>query len=423
MAAVVGVLYVAAMGLVVARSWDRPVLFSFHGSPEVLAVSLCGVAATLVWRRRMVRRWDWWLPAALVAVGLLSFPDSSRDWLRYLFDGEMIRIYHASPYAHLPAEFPHDLLYGVIRPAFWVTIPSPYGPLWQAWMVAVNMVAHNRMLVGVVALKLTDLAGLLAGAWCLFRLAGARAAFLWLINPVVLLNTVATPHLDVLIAAAVLAAFYWRTVAGRGALLGAAAMLKVHAVVFAPFMSRRPGRALGVLVMAVVMAGGLALALQPMVGFEWRQMWAANQAGGVNALDSLLVHNLFPGLASGVVFKASYGLFAVLYLGVGVAFWRRRVSREVALTLVSFLVPLCLTGLLEPWHFIIPLAWLLVLGRPAADWVVLFLSLLVLRSAVTVLQLVEMAAAFGAGGWALYEVQRHLSRPPRALTRLIAAFR
>jgi hypothetical protein len=335
----------------------------------------------------------------------------------------MIRIYHASPYAHLPTEFSHDWLYGAVRQAFWVTIPSPYGPLWQAWMTAVDMVAHNRLMLGIVALKLTDLAGLLACAWYLGRLAGARAAYLFLINPVVLLNTVATPHLDVLIAAAVLAAYHYRNAVGRGAVLGAAAMLKVHALIFAPFMSRRPVRSLVTVATATVVAGGLALALKPVVGFEWWQMWSANQAGGVNALDSLLVHSLFHGMASGGVFKVSYGLFGALYASIGVAFLRRLISREVALTLVSLLVPLCLTGLLEPWHFIIPLAWLLVLGRPAADMVVLFLSLLVLRSAVTVLQLLEVAGAFGAGGWALYEVQRHMSRPPRVLTQLISAFR
>jgi hypothetical protein len=287
-------------------------------------------------------------------------------------------------------------------------------------MVAVNWLSGNTVAGGVVALKLLNVAGLVLCARYLYLVSGrAWTAYVFLLNPIVLLNTVATPHFDVLIATAVLAAYYHRDARVRGAALAGAALLKVHALIFAPFLSRKP-RELVVLAVSMGVVGlVLLLALQPLVGFEWATMLPANAAGGVNARDSLLVYNLAPWLPLGTVFALSYGLFAVGYAATLAVYWRGAVSSLTALAMASFLIPLCVTGLLSPWHFIIPLALLLPNRRVPALWVALFLTLTVSRAAVTVWQVLTLAALFAVGCVVIYQAYKRITKPPVLFSRVV----
>lgn len=69
-------------------------------------------------------RWAWLAFAASVLC--LMHPVFSGDLMEYLIRGRMLGLYHASPYRHLPLEFPNDLL----RPySIWYYNPDAYGPL------------------------------------------------------------------------------------------------------------------------------------------------------------------------------------------------------------------------------------------------------------------------------------------------------
>jgi len=408
-----GLAYAAAFGYVAVRSYDAPI-YRFYGSGRILLVSILGLAAALLWRKRTIGRGGWALAGALVAVAIASFPDTSRDHLRYLFDGEMIRLWHLSPYVHLPGEFPVDQYTRAFNGIWWVHIPSPYGPLWQALMVGINFVSGNRVVGGVIALKLVNLAGLLVCARYIYLITGkAWTSFLFLVNPIILLDTVATPHTDIVMAAALLAAYYHQRPLGRGVLMGVIGLITAHALIFLPFFSRKwrdfwPA-ALGTAVTLAV----LLLVLRPVVGFDWLAMLRASQGGGVSGTDSLLMYLLLPGASASTVFLASYGLFLIGYCAIAAGFVRRKLTSLDALIFTSLLVPFCLTGVLLPWHFIIPLAFLVLSVRRWAWWGILFFTLLVLRSATSVPELLAMAALFGAGGWVLHRVLAYMARPPR----------
>ena len=104
-------------------------------------------------------------------------------------------------------------------------------------------------------------------------------------------------------------------------------------------------------------------------------------------------------------------------------FMRRVLTPLDALALTSLLVPFCLTGLLLPWHFIIPLSLLLINGRSVAVWAVLFFTLLVLRSATTVMELLVIAGMFAVGSWIVSEAYRRLSNPPEIVAALVHLLR
>jgi hypothetical protein len=419
---VIGVMIAATYAVVAAQSYSAPI-YRFAVSGAVVALSVTSIVAIALWHNRPVRRLEWLIPVAAVTLTLISFPGTSRDYLRYLFDGELIRVWHLSPYAHLPGQFRLDQYTQAIGHIWWTQIPSPYGPLWQTVMVGVNLVSNNSLFVGVVVLKVLGLIGVVFCARYLYLLTGkASLSFLFLINPVILLDTVGTPHTDIFIMAALLAACYHRSTLGRGILLAAAGAIKIPSLIFVPFI-RGTRRAFWWTALSTVLAFTLLLtALRPVVHFKLIQMLAASEGGGVTGTQSLLMHSAMPGASVKAVFIASYAMFFLAYGLIALAFVRRRITEYDALALTGLLVPLCLTGLLLPWHFMVPLALLMLNERRVARWVMMFITLLVLRSATTVLELLVMAGLFGLGGWIIWWANARLTKPPRFMGALIKLF-
>jgi hypothetical protein len=418
----IGVFTVGIYAFIAQRSYIAPI-YRFNGSGLVFLGSLLCLAAILLWRKSDIRRVEWFIPAILILLALVSFPGTSRDYLRYLFDGEMIRLWHLSPYIHLPPEFPVDKYVVAFHHIWWTRIPSPYGPLWQAVMVVVNLVTANNMIAGVITLKIMNLLALLMCSRYIYLITGKiSASFLFLINPIILLDTVATPHTDIFIALGILAALRHKNWAARGALIGAIGLIKLPALILLPFF-RRGGRNLWLTSLSTLITLGISLAiLMPLLGFDLTSMLRASQSGALSATDSLLMRSLMPWASSTTIVSASFGIFTIFYVGVLLAFWRRSISPIDALILVSFLVPLCLTGLLLPWHFIIPLSLLLLSERPVAIWTVMFLTLVALRSATTVVEMLFLAMLLAAGGWIVYVATKKLSNPPAFATHLIKLF-
>lgn len=419
----VGTLYVLVFAVIAVTSYEPPT-YKFNDSGPILLAGVLGVMVTVLWRGRAIGRLDWILPGALMLLALCSFPDTSRDPLRYLLDGEMIRLWHLSPFVHPPGEFPLDQ-YGRAFVGHWqALIPSPYGPVWQGLMALINFVSGNQLVGGIVALKIVNLAGLVACGWYMYRITGkAWTSYLFLINPIVLLNTVATPHPDIVMAAALLAAYYYHQAAVRGALIGLAGLVKIHALIFMPFFGRRGRDFWLVGASTAVTVAGLMVASKPLLNFDWLAMVRAGHGGGVVGMDSLLMYGLMPSAPRDTIFMASYGLFLTGYAAIAVAFVRGKLSSLSALIFTSFLVPFCLTGVLLPWHFIIPLGFLLLSERRPAFWVVLFLTLLALRSALRMPEVLLLGALFAGGGWVIYQAFRRVENPPGWAIKAVALLR
>jgi hypothetical protein len=419
---VVGAAYLLLMAATSWWAYDSPI-YRFNGAPQVFILAVTGVAVIMVWRRRDLSRIDWILAAALVLTAMASFPNTSRDHLRYLFDGEMIRLFHESPYVHLPYEFPVDQYSIHFQHIWWTSIPSPYGPLWQALMGGINWLSGNQLVAGVVALKLLNLVGLLVcGRYIFLITRKSWLAFSFVINPVILLNSVATPHPDIVIAALILVAYHNHREPVRGSLQALAGAIKFHAVMYLPFMSKSLRST--ILTGAWMLGTGavVILSLMPWLGFDLTSMLKAGLGGGVTGMDSLLLHNLFPSVPSTVIALASYGLFSGLYILLMGLYATGRLRSLDALIAATFLVPLCLTGVLLPWHFILPIAALSLNERPWASLVIIFLSLTVLRSAVNAAELVALAGLIFLGIGILKFVYRNLAAPDPKLAKFMRSF-
>lgn len=209
------------------------------------------------------------LTAGLWALPLLPFlPLGSADVYSYACQG-WVQQAGGDPYAAGVAGSGCPWLAAVATS--WVDAPAPYGPLFLLLAGAAAAVGGTSLDLVVAGLRVIAVAGLAltaVGVPALARRAGvdpARAVWLVLASPLVLVHLVSGAHNDALLIGLIvtgLAAVRGRTalaLAGAGVLLGLAVSVKATALVVVPFAvlaAVPPGSALRTLVRPALLIGG-----------------------------------------------------------------------------------------------------------------------------------------------------------------------
>ncbi|MER6130204.1 hypothetical protein ABT173_48205 [Streptomyces sp. NPDC001795] len=269
----------------------------------VAVVLLLGTAAVIAGLAAIRRGWSP-RPRQLLTVGTLAVaglvcvpPMGTTDPLNYAAYGRMAALglnpYRVTPFGLAQDGDPVGRL-SIAEP--WLHTPSVYGPLVTATEWTASLVGGTSMLRTVWILSLLSGAAFVATGALLLRLAGAdphrqaRSQLLWTLNPVLLWNLVVGPHVDVLGAFCVVAAFWALRRSGLavGLALAAATAVKLTLGIFAlPFAwsmwhDRRR-------LVAAASAGVLALALG--YGFVPR---AIHNAAAVSSSNQSVVGSPWP---------------------------------------------------------------------------------------------------------------------------------
>jgi hypothetical protein len=355
----------------------------------ILAVASAAITFLLVlraaWRREISLRAVIGLAVAYHVVVLFLPLLFSRDVYSYAYYGKIAATYHANPYVRTPADFPRDALAAFVGPK-WVGTPAVYGPLFTLASSFVARVADS--VAGfIVAFRLMAVAASLGTIAIVARLVGRerrdRAPFavaLVGLNPVVLFQSVASGHNDLLvmlsIAGALTLVFSGRELAATAA-LALGTLVKATAAVpllllLVVVVARRPrgerGRAL---LGHLAVAGGIGLVFAlpflnsqdpslGMVELAKHEGWLAPSRFFRRLLDALSGDTL------GVVARIAFPLVllaAVLLIARALA--RRGASVTPSVLGAGWgwgLLFLMLLGpVLLPWYvtWILPLAWLL----------------------------------------------------------------
>ena len=141
---------------------------------------------------------------ALVFLPLLF----SRDVYSYIAHGEIVSVHHANPYVATPADYPSHLTRVLVGPK-WVDTPSVYGPLFSL-LAALVTKATRRIDVLVDVFRLIAIGASLATTFVIgaagSRARSDRAAFAvaaFGLNPVILFQSAASGHNDLLVALAI----------------------------------------------------------------------------------------------------------------------------------------------------------------------------------------------------------------------------
>jgi alpha-1,6-mannosyltransferase len=353
----------------------------------VVAVALAAVAFAFAlyetWRGGITSRTVLWLTVAY-HVALLFIPLLfSRDVYSYAYYGRIAAVYHSNPYVATPADYPQDALAAFVGPK-WFDTPAVYGPLWtQASALvarAVDEVAQFIAVFRVIAIA-ASLATIAVVARLVRRERPHREAFAVAVlglNPVVLFQSVASGHNDLLLSlsiASALALVYARRNLLATAVLALGALVKVTAVV--PLLllvlvavARAPARerwrvlaahggvALGI---ALLAAAPFLNTTDPTLGvFELatHEGWLA---------PSRLFHRLFDAVGGETLELIPRIVFLFVFVAAIVAIGRRLVDGVTETARIGAAWGwglLCLTLLgpvLLPWYvtWTLPLAWLL----------------------------------------------------------------
>jgi len=259
------------------RWWFDPSLGSAVFYAGIVALSVAWLAIgrlALTTRELRIAGAAWCLPL------LLTAPLFSQDAYSYLAQGTLVHL-GIDPYRHAPAVLAsvgqaHVL--GAVDP-FWRHTTAPYGPLFL-WIVSgVVALSGSHLILGVLLIRVLDVAGLVLLAAFAPRLARAlgadpaRATWWVLLSPLVLLELVAGAHNDLLMIGLVVAgvtfAIERRLLLGI-ALCALAATIKLPAAAAIPFIlvawADRGTWVKGVVLAAVVV---LAVSVITGLGLGW----------------------------------------------------------------------------------------------------------------------------------------------------------
>jgi hypothetical protein len=283
-------------------------------------------------------------PQAVVALGavwcapLLFAPALfSRDLYSYLADGAILH-HGLDPYVHAPAVLsslgePH--LLNAVSP-FWRHTIAPYGPAFVGLAALVAARVGSNLVLGILLLRVLELGGVLLLAVFVPRLARAlgadpaRATWLAVISPLVLVSLIAGGHNDALMAgllvAGVTLALERRPLLGI-ALCALAATIKLPAaagVVFiaAAWARAEPERAGRIGVCSVLVAGAVLLLVSAAtgIGLDW--------IGGTLAAPAKVRIALTPSTAIG------YSIASVLH-DLGVSTPARAIESTIGMALLA----------------------------------------------------------------------------------------
>ena len=191
------------------RWWFDPSLGVAIFYAGIVALSLAWLALgrlPITTRQLRIIGAAWCLPL------LVTAPLFSQDAYSYLAQGTLVHL-GIDPYRHAPAVLAsagqaHVL--GAVDP-FWRHTTAPYGPLFLGIVSLVVALAGSHLVLGVLLIRVLDLAGLVLLAAFAPRLARAlgadpaRATWWVLLSPLVLLELVAAAHNDLLMIGLVVA--------------------------------------------------------------------------------------------------------------------------------------------------------------------------------------------------------------------------
>jgi dolichol-phosphate mannosyltransferase len=206
-------------------------------------------------------------------------PAATQDLWYYAIYGRMVAVYHASPYTHVPADYPNNPFLQDVGRA-WHHVPSVYGPVFTALSGVASFVlgsSYDGTRLFYQGLAAAALVTACVIVWRRTRSADA-VAFLAL-NPVTALYLVNGGRNDILVGVALLGAVVLAArgrytaaglVGGLGALVKLTGMLGVVALVVALVVgkqrdgARRIGITAGLTVVAAYLVAGMSAVLTPM---------------------------------------------------------------------------------------------------------------------------------------------------------------
>lgn len=219
-----------------------PVLLLVGGTGLAPVVAVALVVATTTATLLLVRleRGGTRVPVALAVAALTVVlvlavaepPETSHDLWSYSMYGRIVAVHDASPWTHVPADFPHDPMLHRVGSG-WRHTPSVYGPVFVAQAAGFAAIAGDSPLATRLLYQGFAACAIVAALALIWRETRSPAALLLVgLQPAIVLTAVNGGHNDVLVGLMLLGAALLagkRRLAVAGALIGFAVLVKITA--------------------------------------------------------------------------------------------------------------------------------------------------------------------------------------------------
>lgn len=150
-----------------------------------------------------------------LSVGILFFtyPGFSHDVFNYIFDARIIAKYGLNPYQYKALDFPDDTW---IRFMHWTHRTYPYGPLWVLITLPFYFMGLGKFVLTLVSFKILFTLSYIGSIILLYKTLlkkkkeHAQYAIIWFgLNPLVLIESLVSPHNEIVVLFFVLLSLYF----------------------------------------------------------------------------------------------------------------------------------------------------------------------------------------------------------------------
>lgn len=152
-------------------------------------------------KNKLTRKQVWILLFITTAILTFSYNAFSYDLFNYIFDAKIITYYHQNPYMHKALDFPQDKMLGFMH---WTQRTYPYGPVWLALTIPLSYSGLQIFLVTFFLFKLLMSASFLGTCYYIEKISKKlfpkNSLFnlvFFAFNPLVLIESVVSAHLDI----------------------------------------------------------------------------------------------------------------------------------------------------------------------------------------------------------------------------------
>lgn len=166
----------------------------------------------LATRKKIHKKFVWTVILAATVILTFSYNAFSYDLFNYIFDAKIITHYQSNPYLHKALDYPADPMLSFMH---WTHRVYPYGPVWLGLTVPLSFIGLQIFFLTFFLFKLLMTACFIGTVWAvgkiLQKLSPERELFgliFFGLNPLVLIESLVSAHIDVVMMFFAVFAFY-----------------------------------------------------------------------------------------------------------------------------------------------------------------------------------------------------------------------
>jgi hypothetical protein len=200
--------------------YQRPLATIWFVSTIVGVFMLYGLLVRYVFRHSVSAKHIWIIIATITVIGVFAYPAFSYDIFNYLFTAKTVLVYGKDPYIVKPILFAGiDSWLNFMR---WTHLVSAYTPLWILLSIVPYITGFGYFLMILWNTKMLLAGCYLVTAWGISKIVELKnpkfkiiALVVFAFNPLVIIESVISPHNDIVMMACAVLAWYFYIVGKR----------------------------------------------------------------------------------------------------------------------------------------------------------------------------------------------------------------